>query len=127
MQQFDKSTCKTLSHNLAAALAEFAKANGIQIIPAGGAFSPAEYTMKLRIRLTGEAADEAARAEWNLYTPQLGIDRELFGATFTNDGHEFTVCGIAVTRSTFPIKARRDDGKILLFKTDVLRRAKVAA
>lgn len=124
IKQFDKQTCKLLATEVEKALAAVAAKHGLTASYAGGTFSGAEFTAKVKFTLAqnNPAAADAERAEFAKYCGFYGLKPEHYGAKLPSGQFgEMTLVGIKPSRSKFPIVVRCTDGTTRLFTSGIVK------
>lgn len=119
----DRQTCKLLAAEIEAALQTVAAKHGVKITSGGGTIGATEFVCKVQVTLTGEAMDDAARAQFVKYAELYGLKPEYFGRTFTSGGKSYKVAGLALNRSAKPVKITRADGVAMITTVESVVRA----
>ena len=121
---FNKQVCRLLAPKIIAELDKLAKKIGVKFESHGGNYSDFEWIMKLRVSLSGEAGEEAARVQWKTNCGLFNLKPADFGKTVTygRGKTKYKVVGLQLSRSKYPVKVERwPDGKIFLLPTDAVR------
>ena len=121
--RFDKDGCKAITEEIRAALAPVAARLGLKITPGGGSYDAGLFTLKVRIEPTGAAADKAEQELWDRYASSYGLKPEDLGASLRHRGTTFTIAGIRVSRSRFPIRCIGPGGEGRLLEAEFVRLA----
>jgi hypothetical protein len=132
----DKKSLIALRAPIEAALAELAAQTGLKFTVGSGSFGGANGHLKLEIAVDDPAVQEAKeRATWNANGRYIGYDAgglrpEDFGTEFVTSGTRYRTCGLALSRSKYPIKVEvlsgPKKGKVILFTDGVVRSIRAA-
>lgn len=58
-------------------------------------------------------------ADWKRMCHLYGFEQTDLGRAFTSQGYTFTIVGLKASSGKYPIVAKRQDGKMMRFTTDV--------
>jgi len=116
--QFDRPNCRLARAAAKRALAVLEDELGVSVDLGHGSFSQDEFTVKLRLVVTG--GEDVAQRDWNQYCRSFGLKPEQFGTTFESRGTTFTVCGIKPLATRFPVIAINANGTKYKFPANML-------
>lgn len=127
--KFDKRSCHELEVAIADALRDVGERFGVRIVSGGGTFGEAEFTARLRIKLTDQKALlDAERAIFDRHCRVFGLEPKHLGTKFVVSGESWELIGIAPTRSKFPFKCRNvATGKVMLHTDTIVERVRAVA
>jgi hypothetical protein len=113
-----KDTLKAIRSDIDAALAAVAQRHNIALKTGHCSFTETNATMRLDIATKDESGAVLTKEAVNfgMYAETYGMDPNWLGQTFTANGDEFRLSGLATTRQKFPVQAVRvRDGKPFKF------------
>jgi hypothetical protein len=102
-----KTTCAQVTAAARIALEDVAKRYGLTVQVGGGSYDELSFRPKVEFKVA-----DADRAEFERFAKLVGLEPSDFGATFSSNGNTFTVAGINLRASRFPVNVRRADGKM---------------
>lgn len=97
----DKRTAEQIGREVAEALQAVAERHGLTVAVRGGTY---DTTGLYRPKVEFKTAD-ADREEFARYASMFGLEADDFGKTFTSNGREFRVSGVAPRSPKRPILA----------------------
>lgn len=103
--KFDRKNIKDLRIQIQDLLDNAFDGSEVDIKVENISFSPSEATIKLSA--FAEGAEEAAKAEWDMYCHRFDMSPSDFGREFTSRGTRYKIVGLKTGRPKFPIMAER--------------------
>lgn len=124
MKNIDAQTCKLLGLEIQATLQSLADKHGISIQYGGGSYDSSNATLKLKISVKDESGQVITREakDFKNFAAFYGLKSEDFGKSFIMSGHTYEICGLAAKSRTYPILAKRADGKVFKFGGQMVSR-----
>lgn len=123
IKSFTQSDCKDLRVAVLEAIKPLEEKYGVAVETAGGTFSPTDYTMKLRFMVrtpNGEAVRPEAEA-FKQRAEFYGLKKSDLGRKFRDGDWHYTIEGLALRRSRYPILCLRSDGKRFKYPVDMVK------
>jgi hypothetical protein len=102
---FDKATCKAFDAALGQTLRKFAADHGVEVEMRGGTFGAGNYKPRVEFRTA-----DAGQKEWERYADMFGLPKDAFGKTFQRGNSLYTISGLSISASRFPVITKRQDG-----------------
>lgn len=125
---FDRATCRQLGQDLERVLQQFAAERGVKVERAGGTFDGASFTAKLKFSVTGAAASDAARDEFDAVCGAFGLTPAHRGAMFTWGNRRLRLVGFKAGSPKFPLLAEEPaTGKRFKLTEDALPKIREAS
>jgi len=118
----DREACRHIRQLLDALMPQLEASTGLKIKVGSARFTPENVTFKLEMATVakdGTVESKEARA-FKLHAKSYHLDPEDFGKTFESRGHKYTICGLASRSYKFPILAKRNDGKVFKFPSNMV-------
>lgn len=111
LTKFDRPSLKLVEAAVNKALTEVAEQFGVSFDRKPGRFSESNYDGRYNFQIVSEDGVPAAnKANFEKYAPMFGLDPGLFGFTYIENTHTFTVVGLNLKAPKNCVKLERDDG-----------------
>ena len=125
--QFDKPTCRAVGQAIEQALTEVGKEFGISLKYEGGRYSATNCTFKIEASVIGGDGKVVTREveDFNRYCGLYNLLPKDLGKTITTaEGDRYTLVGLAMKSSKFPILATKlSNGKVYKLLESTVQRA----
>jgi len=117
--EFDRNILRTIrpiiAKHLEAAAAEISEVLGEKFDIEVGNARYCKHNASLKTEVSTVTADGRVNSKevenFKRYARSLGLNADDLGKTFTSRGRQFTITGLNIRARTYPIEAKRDDGK----------------
>jgi hypothetical protein len=110
--QMDKAACRAIAAEAKIALEAVAEKMGLSVKVGGGSFDPTTGTFKPKVEFAMDGADRRA---FERDAVLVGLESSDFGRQITVRGKRFTINGINLRASRFPVVGKGADGKTYRF------------
>ena len=123
INQFDKTNLtKVVRPGLEKALAAVAAEWGVKIEVGSCRFDTNNVTFQVKLSTVGSdlAAEERNTKTWALMAGIFGLPTDGLGRTFATGGRRYTITGLSPQRRSYPVDAKRDDGKVFKFPSETV-------
>lgn len=119
-----RAFCRDTIDNILDILRAHPDMEGLTIERASATYHDTGFTFKLSVAKTADDGTVLSerRAAFTRYAEVFGVDPEWLDATFTFDGHTYTITGLKTRAHKRPVETKRADGKVFVWPVDDVRR-----
>jgi hypothetical protein len=104
--QFNKTNLQAIRRDIDNALADVETKHGITLRLGNMSYSELSFTAKIEGECIGESGETKAEKDFKLGAHLVGLKPEDFGKTFESNGEKFTITGLNLRASRFPIMGK---------------------